>query len=109
MAALDSQPPLRRERKFEWFDPRRTAVHERRIISDSHFVTPDYFRALQIPLKAGRAFTDADIRPAPLVMVINETLARAAYATTDPIGKRIIVLRGLARQSDVENRRRCRR
>ncbi len=57
-------------------------------------MTPDYFKVLNITLKAGRTFTDADIRQAPLVMVINETLARAAYGDADPIGKRMICCEG---------------
>ena len=53
-------------------------------------MTADYFSVLQIPLKAGRTFTDADIRQAPLVMVINQTLAPAADGTDNPIGKRMV-------------------
>ena len=34
-------------------------------------------------------FTAQDVRSAPLVMVINETLAREAFQGQDPIGKRI--------------------
>jgi predicted permease len=64
------------------------------INSQSHFVTPDYFRALRIALKAGRAFTPKDVRAAPLVMVINETLAREAFEGQDPIGKRITCCEG---------------
>ena len=34
------------------------------------------------------------MRQAPLVMIINETLARAAFGDADPIGKRIICCEG---------------
>jgi putative ABC transport system permease protein len=64
------------------------------IQSFSHFVSPGYFSVINNPLKAGRTFTDADIRPAPLVMIINETLARAAFGNEDPIGKRISCCEG---------------
>jgi putative ABC transport system permease protein len=52
-------------------------------------VTPDYFRAMRITLRRGRTFTAEDRTGTPLVMVINETLAREAWPGEDPIGKRI--------------------
>jgi putative ABC transport system permease protein len=64
------------------------------IISDSHFVTPGFFAVINNPLKLGRTFTDADTRQAPLVMIINETLARAAFGDENPIGKRIACCEG---------------
>ncbi|HEX6163176.1 MAG TPA: ABC transporter permease [Vicinamibacterales bacterium] len=65
-----------------------------RIQSTSHFVTPGYFSVINNPLKAGRTFTDADIRQAEPVMIINETLARTAFGSADPIGKRIACCEG---------------
>ena len=52
-------------------------------------VTPGYFRALEIPLLAGRDFTDADIAGAPLTTIIDATLARRFFPTNDPLGHRI--------------------
>ena len=52
-------------------------------------VTPDYFATMRIGLVRGRTFTQSDKPGAPLVMVINETLAREAFPGQDPIGKRI--------------------
>ena len=52
-------------------------------------VTPGYFATMRIELMRGRTFTDTDKRGAPLVMVINEALAREAFPGQDPIGKRI--------------------
>jgi predicted permease len=51
------------------------------------YVTPDYFRALGIPIRSGRAFTRQDDPDAPPVILINETLARKSFAGGDPIGK----------------------
>jgi putative ABC transport system permease protein len=39
-------------------------------------VAPDYFKTMQIPLLRGREFTDHDDKNAPLVAIVNETLAR---------------------------------
>ncbi len=39
-------------------------------------VTPDYFQTLQIPLKAGRMFTDQDTLETTKVVIVNETMAR---------------------------------
>ena len=95
VAALDSQPPLVGTGGSNGLIPEGRVIDTTSIInSRSHFVTPDYFAALRIPLKAGRDFTAQDIRSAPLVMVINETLAREAFQGQDPIGKRITCCEG---------------
>lgn len=52
------------------------------------FVSPDYFRALGIPLLRGRTFNQADYR-GPGVTVISDTMARLHFRDEDPIGKRI--------------------
>jgi putative ABC transport system permease protein len=52
-------------------------------------VTPDYFRTMHIALRQGRLFNAEDRSGAPLVMVINEALAREAWPGEDPIGKRV--------------------
>jgi putative ABC transport system permease protein len=54
-----------------------------------HVVTPDYFRALGIPLRLGRAFGDADMNPEPLVVVINEMMARRHWPNKNPVGQHL--------------------
>jgi putative ABC transport system permease protein len=52
-------------------------------------VSPDYFRAMGMELRAGRGFTEWDNENAPPVVVINESLARRDFAGEDPIGKQL--------------------
>lgn len=52
-------------------------------------VTPDYFRALQVPIVRGRDFNDGDRIDAPFVAIINEQLAKDAFPGVDPIGRTI--------------------
>jgi putative ABC transport system permease protein len=59
------------------------------INSDLRIVSPGYLAAMRIPLHRGRGFTDEDREGAPLVMIINDRLAREAFPGQDPIGKRI--------------------
>jgi predicted permease len=54
-----------------------------------HFATPDYFRALGIPIVEGRFFNDADMDKSPRVMLVNQALAAAYWPGEDVIGKRI--------------------
>lgn len=55
---------------------------------DYRSVTPDYFRALQIPVINGRAFSDQDRETAPPVAIIDDHLARL-FGGTDPVGRRV--------------------
>jgi putative ABC transport system permease protein len=55
--------------------------------------TPDYFRTLEIPLVAGRLFTDADTEQTPKVLIVNESMARGLWPGESPIGKRITIWR----------------
>ena len=51
--------------------------------------SPDYFRTLRIPLLKGRVFTARDASGAPVVAIINETMARQFFPGEDPIGARV--------------------
>jgi predicted permease len=52
-------------------------------------ISPDYFRAMGIPLQKGRAFTERDAKDAPGVAIINEVFARRYFPNEDPLGKRL--------------------
>jgi predicted permease len=52
-------------------------------------VIGNYFRAAGIPLLRGRDFTEADQAGAPLVVIVNQSLAQHYWPGQDPIGKRL--------------------
>ena len=53
------------------------------------YVTPDYFKALDIPIVRGRAFTEEQRTLNERVVIISESLAARLFAGQDPVGKRI--------------------
>jgi len=59
-----------------------------------HWITPDYLKAMRVPLLRGRNFTAADRTGAPKVVLINEAAARRFWPGEDPIGKPIAVGQG---------------
>jgi predicted permease len=50
-------------------------------------ISEGYFRAMGIPLRAGRDFTERDAPGTLPVIILNETLARNLFPAEDPIGK----------------------
>jgi putative ABC transport system permease protein len=52
-------------------------------------VMGDYFRVMQIPIRAGRSFTAMDREGQPLVAVINEEMVRKFFPHENPLGARI--------------------
>jgi predicted permease len=58
-------------------------------------VTPGYFEALQIPIRRGRAFTEADADTAHRVALVNGTLARKFVDGDDPIGSVLVLFGGM--------------
>ena len=54
-----------------------------------HHATPDYFRAVGVPLLAGRFFGVADQRDSPPVILINGSAARRYWPDGDAVGSRI--------------------
>jgi predicted permease len=54
-------------------------------------VTEDYFAAMRIPVKSGRAFTGTDGADGPGVVIINDTLARRLFPDGNAVGNRLVV------------------
>jgi putative ABC transport system permease protein len=62
--------------------------NEKTQLAEARWATPDYFRAMGIPLIAGRLFT-ADENPAAQAILVNEIFARKYFAGRNPIGGRV--------------------
>jgi putative ABC transport system permease protein len=58
-------------------------------LAEERSVTPDYFRAMGIPLLGGRTVAESDTSSAPAVLVINQSLARRFFPGQDPVGQRL--------------------
>ena len=52
-------------------------------------VSTGYFETVQLPVRSGRAFRDADGPTDPTVSIINETIARRFFEGREPIGQQI--------------------
>jgi putative ABC transport system permease protein len=97
-AALASQVPLGGNDDCWGFHARgRTKINTAEDpCIERYGVTPDYLRAMVIPLRAGRFFTPDDRASSAPVIVISESTARAVWGSDDPIGAEIRI--GDARQ-----------
>jgi len=77
------------------FDGRGLAVEDHpkprgeEISVDLYITTPGYLETMAIPLLKGRALAPQDTDTAPLVALINETMARELWPDQSPLGKRI--------------------
>jgi predicted permease len=61
---------------------------QNRVLVQVNAVSPGYLRTVGIPLVRGRDFTSDDKDGAPLVVIVNETMAERFFPKQDPIGRR---------------------
>src|SRR5439155_11680004 len=52
-------------------------------------VSPDFFRAMGVPITAGRAFSAHDDERAPRVAIVNRALVRRYWPGQNAVGKRV--------------------
>lgn len=64
---------------------------EERPSTNYRVVSPDYFRAMGIPLLSGRYFTDEDDGNRPPVVLISSVLAGMHFSDRPPIGQQILI------------------
>jgi predicted permease len=61
-----------------------------RMSCDATWISPDYFKSLEIPFLLGRDFDERDRIGAPQVVIVNERMAKHYFgSTSNAIGKRI--------------------
>jgi predicted permease len=90
-AAVDDDVPFSGWRAEEYFavtgqpEPR----HGEEPSAETHCVSPDYFRAMGIPILRGRSFGPDDVLGKPRVILIDEYLAQKFFPGRDPIGQRL--------------------
>ena len=65
----------------------KSVPEDQRPIAPWNSVTPDYFRAMQIPLIKGRFFEERDDERAAPVAIIGQSLAKRLVPNADPLGK----------------------
>jgi len=56
-------------------------------MADEVYITPDYFAALQIPVLAGRSFSEADGPDTQRVAIVNEMFARKFFHGANAVGR----------------------
>ncbi|MDQ3486716.1 MAG: ABC transporter permease [Acidobacteriota bacterium] len=52
-------------------------------------VTPGYMEALELRLRSGRFFSESDTATSPLVVIVDERLAKKFWPGQDPVGRRM--------------------
>lgn len=84
--------PLSHDDTFLQYAPadRPMPIIGHRAVTWYRVVSPQYFNVMRIPLRSGRAFTDADkLRNQPVV-ILSETTARLLFGNTNPIGRKVV-------------------
>ena len=62
----------------------------RTIDVEAPLINPDFFHAMQVPLLAGRSFTEDDDSNHPLVGIVNETFVKHYFSSpAAAIGRRV--------------------
>src|SRR5882724_7184054 len=76
---------------FFWIDGQpKPASQSEMHMAVVYRVEPGYLRAMGIPLKRGRFFTNQDDEKSQPSVVIDEVFARKYFGDSDPIGKRVV-------------------
>jgi putative ABC transport system permease protein len=90
-ALVSGLPPTRRvnanDTEIEGFVPRPGGPIQN--VDFYQGVSEGYFETMRIPLIEGRTFTAADAEGGPLVVIVNQTMARMYWGNQSAVGKRV--------------------
>jgi putative ABC transport system permease protein len=110
-AAISAALPLSSKRITPMLPEGQPAVPlAQRPFIDIEAISPHWFETMHVPLRRGRAFTDADDAQARKVVIVNETFARRFWSNQNPLDQHVLIGRqteaaaviGVA--ADVKNR-----
>jgi putative ABC transport system permease protein len=89
-AGLTDVLPLGQQNDREYFTvEKRPMPAGETLVADFRRVSPQYFDTMGIPLRRGRELSNHDVDSAPLVILIDETLAHQYFPNEDPLGQRM--------------------
>lgn len=66
--------------------PKPVGVYD---ITNYRPVSAGYFETIGVPIKRGRGFVASDTEDSPLVVVVNESMARMFWGAQNPVGQRV--------------------
>ena len=93
-AGLANRLPLGQQNDREYFViEKRPLPPGQTLVADFRRISPQYLNTMGIPLLRGRPLSDRDGPDAPLVILIDETLAHQYWPAEDPIGRRMLLWR----------------
>ncbi|HWJ46268.1 MAG TPA: ABC transporter permease [Candidatus Udaeobacter sp.] len=82
--------PMNNDRAVISFeDPEHPLPEGQHASADLTPVTPEYFRAMQIPMLEGRDFTERDDMKASQVMIVNQAFAQKFFPGQNVVGKKL--------------------
>jgi putative ABC transport system permease protein len=92
-ASMASLTPLEGLNEIMWFQIEGRSPFEqgREPTANVNLISPEYFQAMGIELRAGRQFTTQDGAGVPKVIIINETFARRFFPDENPVGHRLVM------------------
>jgi putative ABC transport system permease protein len=89
-AGLSDVLPLGQQNNREYFTiENRPLPPGPSLVADFRRISPRYLQTMGVPLLQGRLLSDRDASGAPLVIMIDETLARQYWPNGNPIGRRM--------------------
>jgi predicted permease len=86
---LTDSKPLGRNRTWGIRAPGLTYNGKSDLMAFPHIVDGAYFGVMQIPLLAGRVFTPEDMADRPVVVVLNESAAKAVFQGGEALGQTV--------------------